>query len=291
MKAVDGVNQQTILGACITLISAIIVVTLLLSEVVWFLKVDVVSRMQVDSTAHVESVILDFDIEFDTIHCNRIFFLQEVTRGNIHIHEPGVLTKIPIGESEVGCRMKGSAVLDKVGGNFRFGVDPLPKSNPDQLNNVGDLRHKITRIAFSPTQGSSAVDKLPESVTKFAGQNAGTSPDVGVYHYGIQVVPTQYKTIDGELSFANQHAVVDRVLTFDQLQMNDVVNGIHMRNFRGLIFTYDFHPVMLYMEERREHLVDFLSNLIGIVGGVIVVLSLFEGCLQQSTKAIIGKKD
>jgi hypothetical protein len=29
---------------------------------------------------------------------------------------------------------------------------------------------------------------------------------------------------------------------------------------------------MLYMEERREKIVDFISNLFGIVGGVISVL-------------------
>lgn len=40
----------------------------------------------------------------------------------------------------------------------------------------------------------------------------------------------------------------------------------------GVIFTYDFHPVMLYMEERREKIIDFISSLFGIVGGVITVL-------------------
>lgn len=29
---------------------------------------------------------------------------------------------------------------------------------------------------------------------------------------------------------------------------------------------------MLYMEERRERIIDFVSNLFGIVGGVITVL-------------------
>lgn len=49
--------------------------------------------------------------------------------------------------------------------------------------------------------------------------------------------------------------------------------------------------VMLYMEERRERIIDFVSNLFGIVGGVITVLSLFEGLLHQSAKTLIGKND
>jgi hypothetical protein len=66
---------------------------------------------------------------------------------------------------------------------------------------------------------------------------------------------------------------------------------------------------MLFMEERREKIVDFVSNLFGIIGGVITILrfqsivvflfivyrfhifSLFEFFLHQSTKAIIGKRD
>ena len=33
-----------------------------------------------------------------------------------------------------------------------------------------------------------------------------------------------------------------------------------------------WEQVMLYMEERRERIVDFISNLFGIVGGVITML-------------------
>lgn len=60
VKAVDGVNQKTILGACITIISAAVVIILVLSELNLFLKVDVISRMVADNTVGIESVRLDF---------------------------------------------------------------------------------------------------------------------------------------------------------------------------------------------------------------------------------------
>jgi hypothetical protein len=72
--------------------------------------------------------------------------------------------------------------------------------------------------------------------------------------------------------------------------MGDMSLGM-MSNFAGLAFNYDFSPVMLFLEERREKIIDFIANLFGIIGGVITVLSLIERFLQGSAKAMIGKKD
>lgn len=62
VKAVDGVNQKTILGAFITLLSVVIVLVLVLSEISIFFKVDVISRMVADNTVGIESVRLDYGI-------------------------------------------------------------------------------------------------------------------------------------------------------------------------------------------------------------------------------------
>ena len=58
-----------------------------------------------------------------------------------------------------------------------------------------------------------------------------------------QVVPTQYKTLYGELSFANQYAVNEKVVSLEQLRKNEAISGLYIKDFQGLIFTYDFHPV------------------------------------------------
>lgn len=59
----------------------------------------------------------------------------------------------------------------------------------------------------------------------------------------LQVVPTQYKTLYGELSFANQYAVNEKVVSLEQLRKNEAISGLYIKDFQGLIFTYDFHPV------------------------------------------------
>jgi hypothetical protein len=308
LKAVDGVNQQTIVGGCLTLVSTILVVVLLFSEISLFLKVDVVSRMIADTSASMESVKLVYDIEFYRVPCQQLSFMQEVTRGAVHfpsMTESTEMEKIAIStdDSPDGCRLKGHIITDKVGGNFRFGISkPEHLQNPaeiqpipamaDEFELYGNVSHRINHIIFEPTTGNSAVDKIPGLSHSLSEQYLIAQNDIAIYQYAIQVVPTQYKTLYGELSYANQYSVIEKGISIEQYSTHPpVLSGVMLRDFQGLFFSYDFHPVMLHMEEDREHMVDFISNLFGIVGGVITVLTMFEGVVHQSSKALIGKKD
>lgn len=86
------------------------------------------------------------------------------------------------------------------------------------------------------------------------------------------MVPTQYKTLYGALSYLNQYSVIEKAVPWEQMQRVEPIPGLRLRDFQGVVFTYDFHPVMLYLEERRVKIIDFVSNLFGIIGGVITVL-------------------
>ena len=87
LKAVEGVNQQTIIGGTLTLFTTIIVLVLLYTEISGFFHIDVVSRMVADTTASVEAVRLTYDLEFYKIPCQQIDFMQEVTKGSVHFAE------------------------------------------------------------------------------------------------------------------------------------------------------------------------------------------------------------
>ena len=198
IKAVEGVNQQTILGACITLISTFLVIVLLISEINLFLKIDVVSRMVADNSAGVESIQLVFDIDLYHVSCERINFLQEVTRGTLHTHEPITIEKNAIQPS--GCKVKGSIITDKVGGNFRFGIEPekvvnnkmhpipgVANSIQNQLTLNANISHKINLIIFLPTKGKSAIDKIPGLSKSLTDQSTIVPTETAIYQYAIQV--------------------------------------------------------------------------------------------------------
>jgi hypothetical protein len=68
-KTVDGVNKQTRIGGFVTVVSCLLLSALFLSELRDYLKLDVVSRMIVDSSVSKNTVALRFDIEFPSVSC------------------------------------------------------------------------------------------------------------------------------------------------------------------------------------------------------------------------------
>lgn len=121
-KTIDGVHdQQTLIGAIVTVFSIAVVMLLILSEFSMYLNKDIVSHMVADTSVGVEAIQIKFDVEFTRTSCDRITFAQEVTRGTLHSHEPERIEKEPIeGRS---CWVHGSLVTDKVGGLFKFIID------------------------------------------------------------------------------------------------------------------------------------------------------------------------
>jgi heme/copper-type cytochrome/quinol oxidase subunit 2 len=186
LKAVDGVNQQTILGAVLTIISTILVLVLIFSEISYFMKIDVVSRMLTDKTVGVEAVKLEFDMQFYDVACNRLNFIQEVTRGTVHIHEPSVVEKFAVDDGvTLGCHVRGGIVIDKVGGNFRFAI--APGSDDRSPGMSSNFSHIVRHIAFTPTTGLSAAERMPELMENLKNQETVVPEGTGLYHYAIQV--------------------------------------------------------------------------------------------------------
>jgi hypothetical protein len=69
------------------------------------------------------------------------------------------------------------------------------------------------------------------------------------------------------------------------------LNGHQIPKFHGILFTYDFYPVTVMMEERKEGFFEFLINLCAIIGGTVTVLGLVNTGIHTSAKTLIGKND
>jgi hypothetical protein len=138
----------------------------------------------------VESIKLEFDLQFFDVSCNRINFIQEVTRGTVHIHEPGIVEKFALDDGvTLGCHVRGSNIIDKVGGNFRFAIQPAPFSPdrnavPGQSSNIS---HIVRHVAFVPILGDSAAEKLPELAGSLRNQETNVPEGTGLYQYAVQV--------------------------------------------------------------------------------------------------------
>lgn len=234
-KALEGVHQQTLLGAVLTVFTTILVLFLLFTELSSFFAIETVSRMDIDKRASFEAVKLAFDITFHKISCDRISYNHEVTKGMIHVEEEGEIIKSVLNNGGfTGCSVHGFFLIDKVAGNFKFSV-----SNPDV--NM-DLSHTIYLLDFIPTESSLLSGEKIGIPNHFNKSLANVPPGNAAYHYSFYVVPTEYKSLYGKLSFINQYAVSEKPVSFEQARMGDMSLGIS-RDFSGVIFTYDFSPV------------------------------------------------
>ena len=69
-KTVDGVTDQTILGAIITIISATIIFFLISSSLNSYFESDTVGHMIADTSVGLEDIKILFDLTFGSIECD-----------------------------------------------------------------------------------------------------------------------------------------------------------------------------------------------------------------------------
>jgi hypothetical protein len=225
------------LGAILTVVTVIIVLWLIFSELSTFFKIETVSRMVIDKGSSFEAVKLAFDIIFPFIVCSRLSYSQEVTKGTLHVHEKGDIAKLPIKADKgvEGCSVTGSFLIDKVGGNFKFSISESETSY--------NLSHIVNYVDFMPPSGD-ILDANAFGIPKhFNRSYVGIVGDISVYQYVMQIVPTQHKTLYGKLSFLNQYSVSEKPFTPTQVQLAEYSSSSPPKGFVGVMFTYDFNPV------------------------------------------------
>ena len=132
----DEVFERTAFGALVSVATIVIVLILVVMEFSAYMKTEIASHMAMDTTAGTSNTRIDFDLYFYKVACARIDFTQEITRGQHHgpPNEAGQVTKISEAE---GCHMFGSIITDKIGGHFKFAVQPTEEEKiAAQVNNA-----------------------------------------------------------------------------------------------------------------------------------------------------------
>ena len=317
-KTIDGITQQTKMGALMTILAVVIVAFLASHEVFDYLKKDVDSLMVIDGSVGHEAVRLEFDVLFYKVPCDRVSFVQEATRGTIHTYEPERVEKTPYtdpsDERAVGCQVSGWTVTDKVSGYFSFKIAPQLR-NPDMHLQwqqqrrfrevsenviVPDLSHRVNKLMFldAKPQASRRTwkahggwDDLEENTLNGVETRVESGASTGLYHYALQVVPLKYTTLGRREKRLNQYSVTERAVEYEPVVTMGVSVGGQFFRDMSVVFTYDFYPLMLAVKESRESFFEFLANLFGIVGGAVTIFALADSLLHRVGKSYIGKKD
>uniref|UniRef100_A0A1I7XVP3 Endoplasmic reticulum-Golgi intermediate compartment protein 3 n=1 Tax=Heterorhabditis bacteriophora TaxID=37862 RepID=A0A1I7XVP3_HETBA len=179
-----------------------------------------------------------------------------------------------------GCRVYGRVQVAKVAGNFHLAPgDPYRtiRSHVHDLHSLDpsrfDTSHLINHLSFGDSYPGK---KYPMDGRRFDNNKGGI-----MYQYYVKVVPTSYVYLDGKYENSHQFSITTHNKDLSE------VSGIS--GLPGFFVQYEFSPLMVRYEERRQHMSTFLVSLCAIIGGVFTVAQLIDACIYHSSRVIEKK--
>ena len=168
------------------------------------------------------------------------------------------------------CRIFGSVPVNKVTGNFHIFIGkaishPMGHShlNPFIGKQSYNFSHRINNLSFGDK--SNIVNPLEAEIVL-------TEEKEILYLYFLRVVPTIFRTSKHSTDLAYQYSVT---------QLHRVLTPGKKHAHSGIIFKYEFDPVVVTIRERDKSFWHFIIQLCGIVGGVFATSGLLHSLISN----------
>lgn len=281
-KTIDGVTSRSAVGAVISLCCATLIIVLICAELGVYTTVQTEHHLTIDSqVAQLDTVKIHLSATFFHIGCDDVNLEMEATRGEgLRDGNTDQVDKTPVGQ---GCMIKGDVSVAKVGGNFHVATGTLGMKNSPLIQLSGGLfGGMITGGSFQGANLSHTIhslsfgDDLP-SVTNPLTEVTNIIPtDVGQYQFHIKVIPTEYRPLRGSAIYSNQYSM------YEQFVRLDLLSALQSSSAPGIYFYYDFYPVMVQYHEKKLSLLQFITRVCGIIGGVFTVASVLDRVFHRA---------
>ena len=168
------------------------------------------------------------------------------------------------------CRIFGSVPVNKVSGNFHIFIGkaishPMGHSHLNAFIGTQsyNFSHRINNLSFGDK--SSMVNPLEAEIVL-------TEEKEITYMYFLRVVPTIFRTSEHSTDLAYQYSVT---------QLHRVISPGRRQAHPGIIFKYEFDPVVVTIRERNKSFWHFIIQLCGIVGGVFATSGLMHSLVSN----------
>lgn len=177
-----------------------------------------------------------------------------------------------------GCNLHGQISVQKVAGNFHFGVGRNFQQASMHVHDLMPLRGVLINLTHVVNHLSFGVD-FPGARNPLDGSEKIQLAEASMYQYFVKVVPTIYEKI-GNSSFirTNQYSVTDYQRT--------LLGGWDERGkLPGVFVFYDVSPIMVHYSETRMAFTHFLTEVCAIVGGAVTVTGMLDKFIYSSHNA------
>ncbi|KAH3685730.1 hypothetical protein WICPIJ_003298 [Wickerhamomyces pijperi] len=198
-----------------------------------------------------------------------------------------------------GCRVKGTAQLNRINGNLHFAPGASftsPQRHVHDLslyNKIEDqevsFKHEINHFSFGP-----AVKQLEKSASNpLDGQIKTIGGKQHLYSYFLKIVPTRFEFLNGTVLETNQFSTTHHDRPLFGGRDEDHPNTLHARGgIPGLFFNFEMSAVkVINREQWSDTWGGFLLNVISAIGGIVTVGAVLDKGVYAANKAIKGKKE
>eukprot|EP00238_Polyblepharides_amylifera_P002976 CAMPEP_0196586088 /NCGR_PEP_ID=MMETSP1081-20130531/53079_1 /TAXON_ID=36882 /ORGANISM="Pyramimonas amylifera, Strain CCMP720" /LENGTH=351 /DNA_ID=CAMNT_0041907847 /DNA_START=16 /DNA_END=1071 /DNA_ORIENTATION=+ len=181
-------------------------------------------------------------------------------------------------ENNEGCEVLGHVEVNRVAGQFQVapgkslmlgGMTVQLAMQSGSLN----MTHSIKRLAFG--------EGFPGAVSPLDGAERLLQPG-SVHQYFLKVVPTTFVPLSKTDMSTNQYSVTESMTAGEGGVMG-------MGKPPGVYFSYELSPIRVSFTESRPSLLEFLTSVCAIIGGVFSVSGIIHSLIVSST-SVINKK-
>lgn len=267
-------KDGTILGSLLTLFCVVFIVFFFSKEIREYRSQKLATKLYVENL-NAYMIEFSFDILLLRLSCDKVTVGLETSFDEMH------LQKTPY--QEKGCQLVGRTLLKHMDNKLLIRPDMgstlmdfmLLQGGGDESENKGiDMSHQINRFQFgrSVSHITELSERYPDIVQANPMDGVTFVSDDGksghsVFLYELNVVTAK---IDGHI----------------EIIYNYNKNTITSLNAQpGLNFIFDFSPIAIEYMQSSENFFEFLTYLLGIVGGILAIIkfgaNLILGLLRK----------
>ena len=300
VKATASVQVKTASGAIVSMVAAVAILCLIVSEWSVYRAVSVRNHMYVDPAASSQTIPINLKMTFPELPCADVNVKVDDPRKEFAAKQAEKLERKPFlapykkeadksgkwdkgltKENAPGCTIEGSIEVTKVAGSLQVA---LGSQKRDDLGSLGGLIYSFSMADLTSFNASHTIHhlsfgpKIPGVENPLDGVHNEVERGTGQYMYYFKVVPTDYVALSGQVTRSNQFSVTEHFV------MVDFMSGQFPHP--GVFLKYDFSPIMVEYREERKSLGYFITNMCAIVGGVFTTCSMLAGVVHRAEMAL-----
>lgn len=212
--------------------------------------------------------------------------------------------------SNEGCRVRGSAKINRISGNLHFAPGTALSSKGRHAHDISlwskyadkfTVNHVVNHFSFGSDPGSS----LPLASSEDAASAPSIHPLDGykftnnfrdhVASYYLSVVSTRFEFLEGKKDpvETNQFSVITHDRPIVGGRDDDHQNTLHAQGgYPGVFFHFDISPMkIINREEYAKTWSGFVLGVVSSIAGVLTVGAVLDRSVWAAEQVLRGKKD